>query len=355
MLHKHLIAILLASGAFTASAAVEWLGDVHDFGAFSEDDGDATCRFAMVNLGPDPVALTSVRASCGCTTPSYSRDPIMPGDTAYVDVRYNPIGRPGAFDKKIYVNLSDKSERQTLTIKGSVIGSARTMQARFPVDAGSLKLSNSAVAFGDVAKTRSKSTYFKIYNASPDTLTPGWGQLPPYLRVTATDPVILPGEQNTYVFTVIGDQSPDYGFVSDTLMIQPAPGVEPYPLEVMAMFTEDFSQMTPGQRINAPHVGLETESVDFGTFDPAADKLMARFTITNTGENPLKIRRVYSADRGIELKIDKTTIKKGKKAEVTVTVVPSQLTEEILNSRAVIISNDPDNPVAVVRLVGFPK
>lgn len=108
MANKSYLTILLAFLGFLGlSAEIKWMEVDHNFGAFNEDDGNVTCTFKMINLGPEPIAITAARATCGCTTPKYSRSTIMPGDTADISVSYNPTGRPGNFEKKVYVDLSD--------------------------------------------------------------------------------------------------------------------------------------------------------------------------------------------------------------------------------------------------------
>ena len=352
-------AFALLFGALTVqnmAAEVKWLEETHDFGAFHEDGGDVSCTFKMVNVGPEPVAIVAARATCGCTTPKYQRGSIMPGDTVDLSVSYNPIGRPGRFDKKIYVDLSDKSiPRQTLYIKGTVIGSATTMAARYPVDGGDLKLDTKSVAFGDVPKGRTKNAFLKVYNSSDRELTPGWADMPKYLRVTTNSPTIKPGEQTTYVLSADGANFPQYGFVNEVVKLVPGNGQPEIPIEVMAMVIDDFSKMTVNEKLKAPVVRLSQDAIDFGAYDTGQKAMEATFRITNEGENTLQIRRVYSADPGVEVKVGKTSLKHGQSAEVKVKVAPSNINSDILNARVVVVTNDPTDPVATVRLVGYPK
>lgn len=68
---------------------------VHDFGTFDEDGGNVSAEFRFSNTGNKPLEITSVRATCGCTVPEYSREPIAPGENGVIKVTYNPKGRPG--------------------------------------------------------------------------------------------------------------------------------------------------------------------------------------------------------------------------------------------------------------------
>lgn len=92
---------------------------VHDFGSIPKG-GNGECEFVFKNTGKEPLTLTSVRASCGCTTPYWTQEPITKGKTGFVRVKYD-TNRIGAFSKTITVT-SNSSTNSTivLTIKGVV-------------------------------------------------------------------------------------------------------------------------------------------------------------------------------------------------------------------------------------------
>jgi hypothetical protein len=94
---------------------------VFDFGDIKEADGPATHVFKIKNDGEIALVVTKVVASCGCTTPSWTKEPIAPGKTGEVKVTYDPTKRPGPFTKAISVYSNGKEGSYILTIKGKVI------------------------------------------------------------------------------------------------------------------------------------------------------------------------------------------------------------------------------------------
>jgi hypothetical protein len=94
----------------------------HDFGNVKEGP-DATFDFKFKNVGKTPLIIQNCSASCGCTTPNWSRDPIMPGKTGVISVKYSTKGRIGTINKTVYIksNAQSLTERFELYIKGSVI------------------------------------------------------------------------------------------------------------------------------------------------------------------------------------------------------------------------------------------
>lgn len=110
--------------AVAASPALTIDSPVYDFGTIQEADGPVTHEFIFTNTGDAPLIIVSAKASCGCTKPQIPKAPIKPGESAKVRVTYNPVGRPGEFEKNIRVttNLED---RTSLKIKGVVIPQRR--------------------------------------------------------------------------------------------------------------------------------------------------------------------------------------------------------------------------------------
>lgn len=91
----------------------------HNYGQI-EKGGDGNCEFTFTNNGTEPLILSNVRASCGCTTPSWTKEPVMPGKSGVIKVKYN-TNNVGGFTKTITVtsNAVD-NPRVVLKIKGNV-------------------------------------------------------------------------------------------------------------------------------------------------------------------------------------------------------------------------------------------
>ncbi|MBP5516616.1 MAG: DUF1573 domain-containing protein [Bacteroidales bacterium] len=91
----------------------------HDYGTIQKG-GNGECEFTFTNNGTEPLILTNVRASCGCTTPTWTKEPVMPGKTGTIKVKYN-TNNVGSFTKTITVNSNAvNSPRLVLKIKGKV-------------------------------------------------------------------------------------------------------------------------------------------------------------------------------------------------------------------------------------------
>lgn len=345
--------ICAAAAAVSASAAPEitWLSTLHNFGAFDEDDGIVSCEFRFVNTGDEPLTVISARASCGCTQPSYPRDAVAPGDTASVSVAYNPAGRPGRFNKTVYIETNAAKAKSRLTITGVVIGGSESVAGRYPVDKGSLKLRNPSVVFGQVTRPHVKTVFAEAYNRSTDSLAMSVVSKPRFVDINFEPKMARPGEQVSIICYLRSSEAGLYGFIEDSVKI--AAGSDVFTLPFSAVVNEDFSKLSPSDMAKAPVAVLESENLDFGRLSRHSGPVALTVPVGNAGKNSLEIRRVYSLDPGISVAVDRTSVKKGKSAVITVTVDPSALPGDILNARVSVITNDPVNPVRTVRAVGL--
>lgn len=102
-----------------AEAGIAFEKMEHDFGniAFGSD---GTYIFSFTNKTKEPIVLTNVTASCGCTSPMWTREPIKPGEKGEVKVKYN-TNAPGMFNKTVMVYSSAQPSPVILRIKGNVL------------------------------------------------------------------------------------------------------------------------------------------------------------------------------------------------------------------------------------------
>jgi hypothetical protein len=99
-------------------STVSWQKEVYDFGNIKQGK-PVSVEFSFTNTGDEPILVSDVVPSCGCTASDYSKAPIMPGKKASINVTFN-ANNLGVFDKTITVNFNDTKLKSILTIKGTV-------------------------------------------------------------------------------------------------------------------------------------------------------------------------------------------------------------------------------------------
>lgn len=115
------IMLVIGMVAFAQSADIKFDKMSHNFGTFSEDSPKVTCTFKFTNTGDKLLVIHQAIASCGCTVPQYSKEPIKPGESGEIVVTYDGTGKfPGHFKKSITLRTNAKKEIIRLFVEGDM-------------------------------------------------------------------------------------------------------------------------------------------------------------------------------------------------------------------------------------------
>lgn len=124
-------ALVLAAGLFYTTGAVaqnanapemSFESEVIDYGTI-EKGANGQREFVFTNTGKEPLIITNAKGSCGCTVPTWPREPIAPGAKSSIKVKYD-TNRVGPFTKTVNITSNAKTPSKTLTIKGNVANPA---------------------------------------------------------------------------------------------------------------------------------------------------------------------------------------------------------------------------------------
>jgi hypothetical protein len=91
----------------------------YDFGTINEGDV-VEHTFKFTNNGDAPLVITSARGSCGCTVPTYTKEPVQPGESGEMLVKFNSRGRKNQQNKTVTITANTESGKETLQIKSFV-------------------------------------------------------------------------------------------------------------------------------------------------------------------------------------------------------------------------------------------
>jgi len=98
---------------------IEFVKTIHDYGTIKKAS-DGGCEFAFKNTGNEPLILSNVTSSCGCTIPTWPKDPILPGQSGTIKVMYD-TKKIGTISKTVKVMSNAITDAVDLQIKGNVI------------------------------------------------------------------------------------------------------------------------------------------------------------------------------------------------------------------------------------------
>lgn len=135
---------ITASFAFASAQTISFDKTTYDYGTV-KNGSDGHRMFTVKNTGDKPLIISRVQASCGCTTPEWSQDPIMPGKTAQLKVGYNTT-ITGPFTKLIEVFSNDpQNSRSVINIKGTVEAPAQAQGQMMEMKSSEVATAKTAV------------------------------------------------------------------------------------------------------------------------------------------------------------------------------------------------------------------
>lgn len=352
MLHTIVLIFVVAAistGLVNAQPKITFEKTEHNFGSFLEAAGVQTTTFKFKNTGNAPLILNSVRASCGCTTPKWTRDPIAPNGSGEITVSYDPKNRPGAFNKSVTVGSNAENATVNLTILGQVQQREKTLAEKYPREIGPLRAETNHISFAQIKQGAVETKELELINDTDKPVKVELQTVPSHLIVKVA-PEIIPAKGSGKLSVTYNSKLADtYGFTSHRIYLS-IDGSKDYKnsVGVSATIEEDFSQLTPAQLANAPVVQFNTMDYDFGDMKQG-DKKDYTFNLTNSGKSDLLIRNVRSSCGCTAVAPSKKVVSPGETVPIKVTF-DSRGKRGRQSKSITVITNDPKNPTSTLRI-----
>jgi hypothetical protein len=326
----------------------------HDYGKIKEADGKASYRFEFTNTGKAPLVITDVKASCGCTSNEWTKEPVMPNKKGFVSAVYDPKDRPGKFSKTVTVSSNAQNSPVVLTIMGDVVQREKTVEDLYPQKMGDLRLKTNHVAFQRIPNTQKRTDTLEVINTGAKPVAVTFLKVPAHLVVTCTPETVKPNGKAKIMVTYDASKKGDWGFLIDRVEVALDGVSDPVGrdnrLTISAEIEDDFSKLTPEQRSMAPKIEFESKTFDFGTINEG-DSRDYDFVFKNTGKTDLEIRKTKASCGCTVVDPADKIIPPGKSSSLKAKFNSRGKTGK-QNKSITVITNDPDNPSIDLRVIG---
>ncbi len=325
----------------------------HNFGAIQETGGEVYTDFSYKNTGTKPFIILSVNTACGCTTPVFSREPLLPGKSQSIKIGFDPVNQYGVTQKNIYIRANTDTGTIVLTISAEVTPRPKTLEDFYPVLlSNGIRMQDLEANFGLIPRTKVSKRVLQIINTSDKTVNVTASKpLDNWLTAYVEKTELAPNETTNFIFKADPAGLDLWGGQSAALPVFVNGKEQYYKAYVRAIFVEDFSKLTPAERQNGPKAAINSKFYHFSTVD-ISKELEHTFLIKNTGAAPLIIRYV-EAKKGVSVQLEKETIQPKETVKMTVKLNSDELSTMAQMVR--VITNDPTNPVLEVRLLANVK
>lgn len=321
----------------------------HNFGTFKEELGPQSISFNFKNEGSVPLILNNVQASCGCTTPEWTREPVAPGAKGMIKVSYDPRNRPGTFNKTIRVSSNADNPDVILTILGEVTPRTPTVEESYPNQIGPLRSKTNHIAFAQMKENQVKKDSTEVINMSDKPVQLSFKTPPSHLNAVIRPSKLAPKQKGYIVVTFDASKIKAYGFVMHRIYLN-VDGQDDYKnsIAVSTTLEEDFSKLSAADLANAPMVKYDDESFDFGDIKPGS-KVEHTFNLKNAGKKDLIIRDVKSSCGCTAVSPSKNIVAAGESVPLKVSFDSAGKSGR-QNKTITVITNDPKNPTTVLRI-----
>jgi len=321
----------------------------HDFGNFQESDGVQTTTFKFTNKGEVPLVLNNVRASCGCTTPKWTREPVAPDNTGEIKVSYNPKNRPGSFNKTVMITSNAENGTTVLRIKGRVAEREKTLAELYPRKVGKLRVKTNHVSFSRMTEKNVETKDIELVNDTDQPVEVDFRRVPDHLEVNVEPSTIPANSKGKLIVKFDAGKANTYGFSSNRIYLS-IDGSQDYraSVGVSATIEEDFSDLSPEQLAKAPVAKFDDTSHDFGEMNQG-DKEDHTFMLSNDGKSELIIRNIRSSCGCTAVAPSTKVIGPGESAPIKVTF-NSRGKRGRQSKSITVITNDPKNPTSRLRI-----
>ncbi len=341
----------------TTGSALRFGSLVADYGHIREDGGAVACRYEAINEGEQPIVVTEVITSCGCTTAKYERKPIPPGGRFTLELRYDPMNRPGRIDRTIYVGVSDLSDHIKLRMVGYVTPRERSIEELYPFDmGGGLRLQSNFHAFAYVEHGKSVECRIGYANNSDRPIEIYFSPVRSSgaLRIEYTDRIEPHTTGDITLCYSLAEHSSRYGTLDDKLKVVVNGKASETLLTTYAIAVDNFDNVDD---ISAPRGSISKNIIKFGEVNSEELYLEEWFELRNEGGSPLVVRTVECSNDALRCSIARnTTIAPGATQRFTVKLRPALMGSDTpYVGRVTLITNDPIRPMQVVRVNAIAK
>src|SRR5574344_1511612 len=296
------------SKAQTKSNALVFDKTIHDFGKLKDGDPPVTCLFKFTNKSTKPIVIYNVISSCGCTTPSWTKKPVI------------------------------------LRIRGIVYPKGKSLKESYPVAIGPLGVQdNGGYDLGQIEQGRSKSATGTIANTSNKKVSVVFANKTPGLLINVTPNPIPPRSIGILNYTINTAKKTYWGNTAYTAELICNGSKAKKKIAVNCIIIDNFSNYSTAQTKNAPLVLEEHSSDELGSISRGS-LINSNFEMQNIGYSTLIIRKAEVSEKAVKLTFPKN-IKPGGKFNVNAKINTAGMSSGEKVFTILLITNSPDRPL----------
>jgi hypothetical protein len=268
-----------------------WEADrtTHNFGDILLGSGPVSCEFSLTNRSSKPAVIYNVITSCGCTDVEWTKEPLKPGESGKISVKYSNDEGPYPFNKSITVYLSDVKKPVILKLRGVSREQMRPLSELYPIHYGPVGMKDDLIMCGNLEQGKQKSETVIIANTSGKEVRMSFENITDNLKLTLT-PNPIPAESTAELTATITADRSKWG--KNDYYATPIINGKAYDrIPVRAFTKENFDTLSEEEKEKGPMPRFETSTFSFGKVKDGTE-VHASYTFKNEGKTCFCVYKV---------------------------------------------------------------
>ncbi|WP_321438397.1 DUF1573 domain-containing protein [uncultured Bacteroides sp.] len=342
--------LFFLSLAAWSQARISTNGDVYDFGIIPRNK-PVTKDFTIINTGNKPLVIYEVTASCACTATDWTNKPIAPGDTGFVRSTFDAKAM-GRFYKTINIHSNAANSVKYIAIKGEVAVGASNYKKELLYEIGPMRLDKRYIEFPPANSGDKPTAEIQVANTSDKSIDITLMHLPPYIKAEAKPEILYRGRKGKITLTLDTKQLKELGLTQVPIYLARYSGDKvsvDNEIDVSAILLPGFSGMTALQKDHAPKIKISSTNLEMGEVSSKGEVSQTIF-ITNTGITRLEIKKLQVFNSAVGVSLGKKLIQPGQTTKLKVEISGKWLKKTKGETKVMMITNDPVNPLMMINL-----
>lgn len=190
---------------------------LHEFGPILWKK-PVTVNYVITNKGDQPLVISNVTVSCGCTVVDWTKEPILSGKSGTIKATFD-AKMLGHFRKSVGVYCNASPKPIYLIMQGEVATSIKNYSNDFPFKVGAIRMNKNNIEFEDANKGEKPTAELEIINTSKSVYQPIIMHLPHYITMKAVPATLSSGRTGKIIFTLDTDELHDLGLTQTNVYL----------------------------------------------------------------------------------------------------------------------------------------
>jgi len=336
-----------AAGISAQPLNVRFDKTIHDFGDLILNSGKQTAVFRFTNIGDSPVAIQQIINSCGCTTTSHTKSPVMPGGTGEITAVYSNDEGAYPFDKSLTIYISGETKPVVLKLRGVVHDKKKSLKELYPQNFNGFAMRTTLIDFGDIDQGNMRTDNISVANISTKPISVSFSEMSPGLEISPNPLKINANSKADITISLNTKKDLKWGNSDYKASINvDNQKVSGKSINIKARIKDNFAGISKEESDKAPLPMANTSSHDFGTIKKG-ETVTHSFSLRNIGEKDLIIHKIESSIAGGSA-VNPKIIKPNSAGSIDIKINTSSLEKGEIVDVFTLYTNSPKRPMIIL-------